>query len=62
MSEIMLSIYVATYNHERYIAKALDSILMQETDYSYEVLIGEDCSTDKTKEIVMEYEKKYKNV
>lgn len=56
---IMLSIYVATYGHEKYIKEALDSILMQETKYAYEVLIGEDASPDHTREILKEYEKKY---
>lgn len=55
----MLSIFVPTYNHERYIAKALDGILMQKTNYRYEVLIGEDCSTDGTREVLKKYEKKY---
>ena len=59
MSELMLSIYVATYNHEKYIEQALDSILMQETKYSYEVLIGEDCSKDNTRQVLKEYEKKH---
>ena len=59
MSELMLSIYVATYNHEKYIARALDSILMQKTEYLYEVLVGEDCSTDGTRVILKEYEEKY---
>lgn len=59
MDNVMLSIYIATYNHEKYIARALDSILMQETKYTYEVLIGEDCSTDSTRQILMEYEKSY---
>ncbi len=58
-SDIILSIYVATYNHENYIARALDSILMQKTKYKFEVLIGEDASTDSTKEILKEYESKY---
>ena len=49
---IMLSIYVATYGHEKYIKEALDSILMQETKYAYEVLIGEDASPDHTREIL----------
>ncbi len=57
MENIMLSIYVATYNHEKYITKALDSILMQKTDYSYEVWVGEDCSPDSTREVLKEYEK-----
>ena len=58
MDDVILSIYVPTYNHEKYIARALDSILMQKTDYAYEVLVGEDASTDNTRAILKEYEKK----
>ena len=54
--DMMLSVCVPTYNHENYIVKALDSILMQKTDYKFEVLVGEDCSTDSTREILKEYE------
>lgn len=60
MSEnIMLSIYTTTYGHEKYIGQALDSILMQKTSYSYEVLVGEDASPDGTRAILKEYERKY---
>lgn len=59
MNEIMLSIYVTTYNHGRYIGQALDSILMQKTQYSYEVLIGDDVSQDNTREILKAYEEAY---
>lgn len=58
---VMLSIYVSTYGQEEYIALALDSILMQKTSYTYEVLVGEDASPDGTREILKEYEKKYPN-
>jgi glycosyltransferase involved in cell wall biosynthesis len=61
MNELMLSIYVPVFNHEKYIEKALDSILMQETEYSYEVLVGEDCSKDNSREILREYERKHPN-
>lgn len=54
-----VDIMMLTYNHERYIRQALDSILMQKTKYSYRILIGEDCSTDHTREIVEEYYNKY---
>lgn len=57
--DVMLSIYVPVYNHEKYIAQALDSILMQKTQYSFEVLVGEDASTDRSKEILQYYEKKH---
>lgn len=59
MNDPILSIYVPTYNHENYIVQALDSILMQETSYSYEVLVGEDFSTDNTRSVLKEYEKKH---
>lgn len=58
-NDIILSIFVATYNHENYIARALDSILMQKTEYKFEVLVGEDKSTDNTRAVLEEYEKKY---
>lgn len=48
-----------TYNHARFIAKALDSALMQNCDFNYEILISEDCSTDGTREIVVDYQKKF---
>lgn len=59
MKELMLSIYVPTYNHEKYIVETLDSILMQKTEYSYEVLVGEDCSTDNTREVLKKYEEEH---
>lgn len=56
---IMVSINCITYNHEDYIEDALDSFLMQETNFEFEILIGEDCSTDNTLEIVQGYVKKH---
>ena len=53
----MVSIVCTTYNHEKFIANAIDSFLMQVTDFDFEILIGEDCSTDKTRKIVDEYAK-----
>lgn len=54
-SEIMVSICCITYNHEKYIAQALDGFLMQKTNFRYEIIIGEDCSTDNTKKIIEDY-------
>ena len=59
MQNPILSIFIPTYNHERYIAQTLDSVLMQKTDYPLEILIGEDCSVDGTRKILREYEIKY---
>ena len=50
-----VSVCMITYNHEKYIAQAIESVLMQETDFKYELIIGEDCSTDKTRIIIQEY-------
>jgi glycosyltransferase involved in cell wall biosynthesis len=55
----IVSICMITYNHKEYIAQAIESVLMQQTDFSYELVIGEDCSTDGTREIVIDYQKRY---
>jgi len=57
-----VSVAMITYNHERFIAQAIESVLMQETDFPVELIIGEDCSTDSTRRIVEEYARKYPNV
>lgn len=59
MSNVMVSIYVPTFNHENYIARALDSIVMQRTEYSYEILVGEDCSTDNTRQVLKNWEREH---
>ena len=51
-----------TYNHEKYIARAIESVLMQEVNFRYELVIGEDCSTDNTREIVLSYAKEYPDI
>lgn len=56
---ILVSINCITYNHEKYIAEAIESFLMQETNFEFEIVIGEDCSTDNTRNIVQTYAKKY---
>ena len=58
-NDVILTVYVPTYNHENYITKALDSILMQKTKYNFEVLVGEDCSTDSTRAVLKDYESKH---
>ena len=61
-SDIKVSINCITYNHEKYIRQALDSFLMQETNFKFEILIHDDASTDGTAEIIREYEKKYPDI
>ena len=58
-NEIMVSILCTAYNHEAYIAQTLDSFLMQETDFAYEILVNDDASTDGTADIIREYAARY---
>ena len=61
MSELhpTVSVVMITYNHENYIRQAIEGVLMQKTLFRYELIIGEDCSTDKTRQICFEYKNKY---
>lgn len=63
MSEsVFVSVIMLVYNHERYLQQALDSILSQKFDEKIEIVIGEDCSTDNSREIVQNYESTYPNI
>lgn len=55
----IVSVFVLTYQHVAFIEKCLDGILMQKTDFLIEIIIGEDDSTDGTREICMKYAKKH---
>jgi len=59
MNDVLVSIICCTYNHEDYIADAIESFLMQKTNFKYEILIHDDASTDKTTDIIKKYTKKY---
>jgi glycosyltransferase involved in cell wall biosynthesis len=58
----LVSVQMVTFNHESYIAQAIEGVLMQETDFPIELVIGEDRSTDRTREIVLEYQRKHPDV
>jgi glycosyltransferase involved in cell wall biosynthesis len=47
-----LSVVITAYNHEKFIAQAVTSVLLQQVDCPYEIIIGDDCSTDGTGQIV----------
>lgn len=59
MKEIKVSVCITAYNVEKYIAETLDSILKQRTSFEYEILVGDDYSSDSTREILKKYQKKY---
>lgn len=56
-----VSVSLLAYNHGAFIAQALDSILSQQGNFDYEIVIGEDCSQDNTREIVLSYQKNNPN-
>jgi glycosyltransferase involved in cell wall biosynthesis len=58
MDTPVISVIITTYNHEKYIAQAIESVLAQKNCPSYEIIIGEDCSTDGTRLIIENYAKK----
>lgn len=58
----LVSVCLVTYNQERFIADAIESALMQQADFGFEIVIGDDCSTDGTREICEEYQRNYPDV
>lgn len=59
MDEVKVSVCMVTYNHERYIAQAVESALAQRTNFPIEIVIGEDCSTDNTRVIVSDIARRH---
>ena len=55
----LVSVCMTTYNHEAYLAQAIESVLAQQTSFGVELVVGEDCSTDRTAAICREYAAKY---
>jgi glycosyltransferase involved in cell wall biosynthesis len=59
---LKVSVNMLTYNHASHIARAIEGVLHQETAYPYELVIGEDCSTDGTRDIVWEYQGRHPDI
>ena len=62
MEKPLVSVKMITYNHAPFIVQAIEGVLQQETTFSFELVIGEDCSTDGTRDIVTTYQRKYPNI
>ena len=62
MADPLVSVHMITYNHAPYIAEAIEGVLQQEVNFPIELVIGEDCSTDGTRDIVLEYQKKHPHI
>lgn len=58
----LVSIICYTYNHVNYIKDALNSFLMQRTNFPFEIIVHDDCSNDGTTKIIEEYFKQYPNI
>ena len=54
-----VSVSLITYNHREYIGQAIDSVLRQRVNFPYEIIIGDDCSTDGTQEVLQDYQREY---
>jgi len=55
----LVDVAIVTYNHERFISQAIESVLAQKTDFAYRIVIGDDCSDDNTQQIIKNYAEKY---
>ena len=60
--EYLVSVCVIAYNHEKYIAECLDSILRQKTNFKFNIFVSDDCSPDSTYAIIQDYAARYPNV
>ena len=58
----VVSVCMPTYRHEEYIAQAIEGVLMQKTTFPIELRIGDDCSTDNTRKICLEYQERYPGI
>ncbi len=57
-----LTVCIITYNHEKYIRQCLEGVMIQKTDFPFDVVIGEDCSTDGTRSVIREFETRYPRI
>lgn len=56
-----ISVVITSYAHEKYIAQCIESVVRQK-DVEFDIVVGDDCSPDRTKDIISEYAKKYPNL
>lgn len=61
-NSLMVSIQCLVYNHEPYLRQCLDGIVMQKTNFRFEAIVHDDCSTDGSRKIIEEYAAKYPDI
>jgi hypothetical protein len=54
-----VSVAMITYNHKRFIGQAIESVVAQKVNFDYELVIGEDCSTDGTRSVILDFQRRY---
>ena len=59
---IKVSVFMITYNHEKYLEQALESVVSQKTNFKFDVIVGDDYSTDKTRTIMRRFKQKYPDI
>ncbi len=60
-ADIKVSVICEVYNHEKYLRECLNSLVNQKTNFDYEIIVNDDCSTDSSAQIIKEFEEKYPN-
>jgi glycosyltransferase involved in cell wall biosynthesis len=60
--DYLVDVIMSTYNHEKYIAQAIEGVVKQKTNFRFRLIIGEDCSTDSTRSIIRKYEAAYPDI
>lgn len=58
----LVSVLMITYNHADYLAEAIEGVVSQQCDFPFELIIGEDASTDRTREIALDYQRRYPEI
>jgi glycosyltransferase involved in cell wall biosynthesis len=59
LSRPLVSVVIPAYNRKNTVGATIDSILSQQCNFNFEIVIGDDCSTDNAREVVLDYQKKY---
>jgi glycosyltransferase involved in cell wall biosynthesis len=54
-----LGVAMITYNQERFVAQAIESFLVEKVNFDFEIVIGEECSTEGTRAVVMDFHSRY---
>ena len=61
-SEPVVSVLMLAYNHEKFLRDAIEGVLLQQVDIPIELVIAEDCSTDATLRIALDYQKRFPSI